>query len=77
MRPTPCHGNPYADVASQPANRDQWTTENGWNLSWAALYPRVAPVSSRSTHNLDLIDPDEPFTFPIGWRRPHPAAQSR
>ena len=35
----------------------------------------VAPVASHQYHHLDLIDPDEPFTFPISWRRHHPAAQ--
>ena len=75
MRCTPRHGNPRADVASTPANRNQWTAETGRKLSWVALYSRIPSVSCRPVRPLDLSDVEELFTFPIGWRRPHPAAQ--
>ena len=75
MRCTPRHGNPCADVPSTPANRNQWTAETGRKLSRVALYSRIPSVSRRSVHHLDLIDVAELFTFSIGWRRPHPAAQ--
>ena len=75
MRCTPHHGNPCADGASTPANRSQWTAENGRKLSWVELYSGIASASCCSVHHLDLIDAEKPFTFSIGWRRPHPAPQ--